>query len=251
LESYTPQNLINYWQNGKSIEDAMWELSDSEIRNQIPKSVQIGYLEWRNTGIKELYNEAIANECYSAVEMNIYLEQVQSQINDMLKNVYEKIRLGELIALGFQYPIESNNPSPIPIPIPIPIHVWPPESEDIDKSAIESNGFKYVNIRIIERSSIADIADKGELILSPIENPKEPGRPSTQPQIKAAYQHLKEKGKIHFNKNLKPQIKRIRETIAWQLNVEYVDEGYGEQAIRNAIGEDFKKNQIAHKLANK
>ena len=242
MESLSPQQSLNYWQNAKPLADSMWEFCDSDIRNVIPQSVQDGYREMRSTGINESYIDAIANECNSSAELNIYSQQIDSQINDMLKNVYEKINSGDLIAFGFQYPIESE------FPTPIPLHMWPPEDEDIEKSAIDSNGFKYVNIRIIQKAKAKEIkfgANENEEIVQPeiIVHDKKVGRPSLKKEILEAYERLKNESKIDYSKSLKSHTELIQKTV--QVMHPKIIEIVGMQyeAIRRTLSERFKADK--------
>jgi hypothetical protein len=228
LERFSPQQSLANWQSGKRLEEAVWEFCDPEIRNVIPQTVQNAYWEWRKMGNSESYNEAIADECDSYAEFELYSQQVDSEISDMLQNVYEKIISGELIAFGFQFPIESEFPSQIPI------YMWPPDFEDRDKSEIESNGIKFVKIRIIESSFLNQLKNIPNLEIEEIKD-KPVGRPSKRQKIIDAYLVLKQDEKIDYSKTFKSHIQAIRDTVRYlNPNLEN-DKGLGAEAIRRTV----------------
>jgi hypothetical protein len=152
----------------------------------------------------------------------------------------EKIISEHLIAIG--HPKSSN------FLARVPIYLFEPENMDLDKSCISGSGIDYSAIRIIENITLNNKKSLPSNIS--VEN-KNIGRPSLKEKIIAAYKYLKKHGRIDYSKFLKSHTEIIQKTVM-QLYPEIVStDGMEHEAIRRAIGEQFKADRIASKSTSK
>lgn len=233
--NYSPEQLLEFWKKGKSLNAALWEFCDQKYKNEFPKAY-IANTENKKPSWAEFFNEA--------GKSGQYLLQMQNALNNLKKNLCEKLNNEDLIAVGY---LESSNS-----PSPIPLYLCISDNIDLNKSSIAGNGFKYSGVKIYSLLNPAKKIPQKRQILPPDipvgEN--KVGRQTLKTKIIAAYEFLKEHGRIDFTAPLKEHTKLIQKTVQDMYGITDI-KGMKHEAIRRAVGERFKHDRASSKKALK
>lgn len=147
------------------------------------------------------------------MKLNEYSSQRKSVGSELEYDLSNKVICGNLIAIGYKLPIQSD------FPALIPLHMWPPKELNRAESAISANGIDFVRVRIIRKPKIKttknyDNNEKQKIAAPKIKiEDKKVGRPSKQDKIIEAYIHLRDKGDVNYSKTFKSHTKPIRTTV--------------------------------------
>jgi len=154
---------------------------------------------------------------------------------------------GKLLGVGYVSPRLVTD-----APTSIPSDLWPLAKLNYDKSEIESGSLKFENVRIIKPPKNARIVAPPALrLISSTDNigfPRPKGRPSTRATIFAAYEKLKNAGKIDFTAPMTHAYPKIRAFLIQQHGTE---KGFQNEAMRLAIKDDFQATVSTSKSAHK
>ena len=242
---YSPEQLLNIWKEGETLDDAIWEFCDSKYINEYPENhPKIGIKSNKTPDtLLDGISEVLAAYTKSKMGMDKYYAQIKTSKNNMKNNLYDKIINSKLIAIGYEMPIKSD------FPILIPSHMWPPENADIDKSSISANGIDFVRVRIIKKSSFKNSKKETQKKIRIEDKPI--GRPSLKCEIINAYEYLKKEGHIDYSKTLKSHTVLIQKTVQG-LSPEIKDtNGMAHEAIRRAVTKRFQDDKVASKSTSK
>lgn len=221
--------LLEFWKKGKTLYAALYEFTNSDIRQEYVSLDLKRNQENRNI----LENGGIPNFSAGLKELSntLLLSNTIDNLRDKLKwDLLNKIISENLIGIGYEAPIKSSDKPQI-----IPLHVWPRKIKEInwDDNSISKNGIEFINIKVIKKSQFKIKNPIKKIPNIPVED-KKGGRPTQKDKIIAAYRHLKHHEKIDYSKNFKSHTKLIRETVLILYPELENDKGLGEEAIRIA-----------------
>ena len=249
----SPELLLDIWQKGKTLDKAALEYADNEIREKyitvLNDKSHLSGNELNQSIFGHGFTDGFINIVAGVGKIQNHSYRKTDAENNLYKNLFEKITSGELIAVGFKYPVESD------CPVLIPAHMWPPENKNINTSSISAHGINFVRIRI---NKIHELKKEAKLIEAKIDipkhkiKPKKVGRPSSRDKILKAYELLDKDGQIDPSKPLKDHYPAIRETIKFLYPDIKSDKNFKNEVIRKTIAPLFNfKKVTALKSAHK
>ena len=239
----TPELLLDIWKKGKTLDKAALEYADNEIREKY-----IAVLNDKSHISENELNQSIFGNAFVDGLINIlggmgkaqnHAHQKQDAETKLYTNLFEKITAGQLIALGFKYPVQSD------YPVLIPAHMWPPENKDINTSSISAHGINFVRIRINKNHELRNELKGAEINIPKYEiKSKKVGRPSSRDKILEAYELLDKDGQIDPSKPLKDHYPAIRNTIKFLYPDIKSDKNFKNEVIRKTIAPLFNAKKV-------
>lgn len=230
MDKYSPELLLEMWREGKTLEKAIWEYSSEKYRKNYPRLPEYSSRDKiKDTPLGEMFSEALKHLNDINQSHRNYEAESASAIEDMQADVFNKVINGKLLAIGYEYPPQSD------FPVIVPLYMWPPESLNTEDSSIVAHELKFVRVRIIKQSK-ANSPKKVKLPnLTP--KPKKGGRPTIRSKIKAAYITLEENGKIHSDEPLSIYTEMIQEMVRIMYPETASNKGMGQETIRRTVRE--------------
>ncbi len=241
MNNRPPEELFNNWRKGTSIWGAFCTYCDPEIMKEYPRGKDsIPIIDTTNKWA------ALGN---GFAQLSEFLVRQSTVTEKLKKDLCNRIRRGELIAIG--YKIGDKEPSEIPI------HVWSPKHIHVAASSISGIGHEFVEIRIISAANLniidvtpAKIEPSIQKLLPPNipVGEKKVGRQTLKEEIIFAYEFLKEHGRIDCSKALKSHTTLIQKVVQEKYGIEGTA-GMQFEAIRRAVGDRFKHDRESSKKA--
>ncbi|GAB4356162.1 MAG: hypothetical protein Kow00114_06930 [Kiloniellaceae bacterium] len=170
--------------------------------------------------------------------VDLYAER-QKALDAMRAYILAGLRSGTALGVGYAIPRKPDD-----APALIPADVWGGRI-DWHGAKVFGEGLEFVSVRVIEVSAAAELLPPAEDAASA---PRPVGRPSVKADVFAAYEALRDAGKIDFDAPMKRLFPEIR---AWLCEA-YPDRAgafrdMADETIRRVIVDLFKAAQAAHK----
>lgn len=244
MNSISPELLLDIWQKGKFLDEAVFIFCDQKY---IDGYSEINFVRKPPTS-DEIKISDLLNEMNTSLKG---LYDIQTAKDDLYNNLYQKLKKGDLVGLGYEAPLKSTD-----FPIQIPPHMWPPQKLG-KNSAISGNGLNFLSVRIVRKSALkSKMRNKDNFIKKTILpeikiKDKKTGRPSIKNEIISAYNLLKKEEKIDYSKPLKSHTELIQKTVQILFPEIETTAGMGIEAIRRAIGDIFKQDKTTSKPTSK
>ena len=182
--NYSPEQLLKFWEKGQPLNEALIRFASSEIK-YFPQQYNSDQLTPTNF-------IAMLKNITDATEYEMKLKT----------NLFNKIKNGDLIAVGYEPPMKSSD-----YPIIIPLHVWDNAEINRKKSSIAGNGLNFLSVRIIKKSISEKINKKSNTpkIKLPAPNIVEKlvGRPSQKKDLINTFEWMIKNNRIDKSKSLK------------------------------------------------
>jgi hypothetical protein len=164
-------------------------------------------------------------------------------IEDQLKSeIIMSLIAGVLLAVGYVPPRLRAR-----APVRIGSDCWRRGKVDWERSELWVDRDRFEDVRVIRSPALK--AAEAIAAISPAEPPRSPGRPSRAEEIRTAYMALKHEGKINFALSLRANVPTIRQAVHARSGNPPNENGLGDEAIRRAVGEQFRLDQEARKVS--
>lgn len=249
--NYSPEQLLRAWEKGKSLDEAVWQYSDYNVRKKYENiNVKINWDDQSLPRIGATRLIEVSQILGKIGELSKQSIQRKSAKGELWDNIFCKLSRRHLIAVGYKFPIESD------FPTLIPLYMWPPENRDEADSSISSLGRKYIRVRIIRKAALQNILknwEKERIQLSKYEaEKKKPGRPSISDKIIDAFYALIKNGQIDPKIPLNSHYPAIRDAIKLLypelINKKGEIDGMRDEAIRKWVSPIFNEIKKSQKL---
>lgn len=222
---------MGIWQKGKPLQEAMFAFCDEKYLRAFPKQPKV---KGSQPGESEKFWDIVSGAIHNLTEMQKETDNFHNQQklawDNLLKNLFEKIQNKELMATGFEIPIQSD------IPVEIPEFMWPPEEIKEKESVISACGKTFVRVRIIRNTEIKDVSIRKTKSLpdTEIQNGKV-GRPSAKEAILSTYERLKKENRIDYTKPFQAHHKLLIDSVLALHGVEVSG-----KTLHKYLGHQFK-----------
>lgn len=194
---YSPEQLLEFWKKGKSLDEATWYYTDYKIWENWRKYENTDLNKDRDnqTPPKNLA-EILGDFAKKNAEREQYLRQKENAIDELWDNLFQKIFRGSLIAIGYEAPVKLEDKPKVILP-----HFWPPDNTDTYKSSISVHGYNFFKVQIIKKSALLKLS-KNKLPKKPTITDNARGRPSQEADLLATFDWMVKNGWISTSKNL-------------------------------------------------
>lgn len=239
MENISPQQLLKIWQKGKTLNNAVWAYCDKKYIDafsvKLPKTAS-GKIEDTGSFMGNLI-EVAGSFAETQMKQKEHFTKKEAARNNLKNNLYDKITNGELIAVGYEVPVQSN------FPTSIPLHMWPPEEADMGESSISANERDFIRVRIIQKAEI-------EKIISPkkeqevIPKYEKRGRPTVKNALNQIYAEMKADDSMDYSTNLKENLTEIK--VRFRRKHPFLNDGNVEySAVNDHLGDRYKIDKKA------
>ena len=234
MEQLQHEQSLDFWKKGSSLLDSLDLFVGKDLSEELNQKKSI--IPQKVSTSSNYGNMANAINSLNLLGEIVSENQFNSEITEKKKsNILNQILSENLIALGFEEPMQSSDTPKI-----IPLHVWPNAIYKIDweNSEFAKSHISFANIRLIKKDWLK--AKETKQTQTIIED-KRTGRPSSKNDLIAAYEKLKKDGLIDFRKTLKAHVKLIQNAYAELRNKDDIS-GASYKAISKHLGQMFKED---------
>lgn len=206
--SINKQILLKLWDNSVSLAQGTLFFADKQEVTKLEKLNE-------KSALKAMSEEIQANQSKDLPFMDALGKGIQransiiqpraSQEESMKKRLKERLLSGQLIALGFEPPRNTNSAVTI-----IPIKNWVGKI-DWAYSSLEYQSLKFIEVRVLEATKLMEASETHTPDVTVIAKPT--GRPSLEKNIKSAINSLIEEGQISKKHSMAYHFPIIRKRI--------------------------------------
>lgn len=217
MDNYTPQELLNFWKKGATLWVALFQFTDSEIREEYFTLEEKGENELKHT-LDTIYGKTASKGLLELTKAIQHRTAINNVCDKLKRNLLEKILSDQLIGLGYEPPIKSTDAAQI-----IPLHVWPQKINEINwaDSSISMHGINFLNIRIIKKTALSKLENKSGAAKTKLSKPniidKSAGRPSQEDDLNKAFDWMIKNKRANNKNSLKAHMHELNIALA-QVN---------------------------------
>jgi hypothetical protein len=217
---------LSAWNEGVSLWNAVEKYSNEQLWNEYI------ILDDDLFSPRENYPDPVNNFQELAQKHTIIGNQLTSEILTLLKT-------GLLLAVAYRSPRLRHQD-----PVLIDSDSWRRGKVNWERSELWIDGNRFEEVRVLRPP--ASKTAEAIAAISPAEPQRSPGRPSRAKEIKAAYTEVRDAGKIDFALSLNANLPTIQQGVH-ALSGNLSNEGLKYEAIRHAVGKQFRRDKAAPK----